>query len=76
LLKAQADCEQLDKIAAEYEKRSGQHPRNMRDLVNAGLLPGQPADAEGFIYVFGENGKTQINPASPLFKEQAIQKKL
>jgi tetratricopeptide (TPR) repeat protein len=76
LLKAQADCEQLDKIAAEYEKRSGQPPRNMRDLVNAGLLPGQPGDAEGFVYVFDENGKAQINPASPLFKEQTTQKKL
>jgi len=76
LLRARGDCEQLDKIAAEYEKRTGQHPRNMRDLVNAGLLPGQPADAEGFVYVFDENGKSQINPASPLFKQQAIQKKL
>ena len=76
LLRAQSDCEQLDKIAAEYEKRTGQHPRSMRELVAAGLLPGQPAEAEGFIYVFDENGKAQINPASPLFKQQAIQKKL
>jgi hypothetical protein len=70
LLQAQGDCEQLDKIAEEYRKRSGHPPTKMRDLVNAGLIRGAPVDPEGFVYVFDANGKAQINPASPLYKQQ------
>ncbi len=76
LLRAQADCEQLDRIAAEYEKRAGHRPKSMRDLVNAGLLPQAPVDPLGFVYYFDEAGKAQLNPASPLFREQAKQKAL
>ena len=76
LLRARADCEQLDKIAAEFAQRSGHKPRTVRELVNAGLLPALPVDAEGFAYSFDAQGKAQLNPASPLAKQQAIQKKL
>ena len=76
LLRAQADCEQLNKIAAEYEKSTGHSPRSMRDIVNAGLLPGLVVDPEGYVYTFGTDGKAQIDPASPLFKEQSIKQKL
>src|ERR1700676_5490096 len=38
LLRAQTDCEQLDAIAAEYEKRSGRRVARLRDLINAGLV--------------------------------------
>jgi hypothetical protein len=75
LLRARADCAQLNNLAAEYEKRTGRHPRRMRDMVNAGLLPAQVVDPEGFTYSFDVEGKAQIDPASPLFKEQAINKK-
>jgi len=70
LLRAEADCEQLDKIAADYKKRTGAAPKTMRDVVNAGLLPGLAADPEGYVYTFDANGKGQINPASPLFRHQ------
>jgi tetratricopeptide (TPR) repeat protein len=75
LLRARADCAQLNSIAAEYEERTGRHPRTMRELVNAGLLPAPPVDPEGYAYTFDSEGKAQINPASPLFKEQSIQQK-
>jgi tetratricopeptide (TPR) repeat protein len=75
LLRAQSDCAQLNNLAAEYEKRIGHRPRSMREIVNAGLLPAQAVDPEGFVYSFDAEGKAQINPASPLFKEQAISKK-
>jgi hypothetical protein len=70
LLRAEADCEQLDKIAAEYRNRNGTAPKTMRDLVNAGLILGLAADPEGFVYTFDATGKAQINAASPLFRQQ------
>jgi tetratricopeptide (TPR) repeat protein len=75
LLRAQFDCAQLNNLAADYEKRTGRRPRSVREIVNAGLLPAQSVDPEGFVYSFDAEGKAQINPASPLFKEQAINKK-
>jgi tetratricopeptide (TPR) repeat protein len=75
LLKAQADCEQLDKIAEEYRKRAGHSPATMRDLVNAGMIQGAAVDSEGYVYTFDQNGKAQLNPASPLFKQQPVDKK-
>jgi hypothetical protein len=75
LLRARANCEQLNQIAAEYEKRTGRRPGNMRELVNAGLLPALAVDPEGFVYAFDAEGKAQISPASPLFREQARNKK-
>jgi hypothetical protein len=76
LLRVQSDCEQLDRIAADYEKRTGQRPKSMRDLVNAGLLPRAAVDPLGFVYYFDAEGRAQLNPASPLSREQAKRKAL
>src|SRR5258708_6308290 len=57
LLRAQSDCAQLNNLAAEYEKRTGRRPRSMREIVNAGLLPAQAVDPEGFVYSFDAEGK-------------------
>jgi len=76
LLRAQSDCEQLNLLAAEYEKRNGHRPKSMRDLVDARLLPGPAVDPLGFVYYFDGQGKAQLNPASPLFREHAAQKPL
>jgi tetratricopeptide (TPR) repeat protein len=72
LLRAQTDCEHLDAIADEYEKRTGRRPRNLRELIGESLLPGAPVDPLGHVYVFGADGKAQLNPASPLYKEKSI----
>jgi hypothetical protein len=72
LLRAEADREQLDLLAAEFEKRYGRHPGNVREMVGAGLLPGVPVDPLGFAYVLDAKGKAQLNPASPLLKDQPI----
>jgi hypothetical protein len=74
LLRAEADCEELNRIAEEFERRNGRRPRSVRELVGAGLLPGEAVDPLGFVYYFDEEGKAQLNAASPLFKEQAKQK--
>jgi hypothetical protein len=72
LLRAQTDCEHLDALAVEYEKRTGRRPKNLRELISAGLLPGAPVDPLGHVYVFGADGTAQLNPDSPLFKEKSF----
>jgi tetratricopeptide (TPR) repeat protein len=72
LLKAQEDCKQLDALADEYAKRNRRRPARMSDLVQAGLLPGLPQDPEGFVYVFGEEGKAELNLDSPLLEQQVL----
>jgi tetratricopeptide (TPR) repeat protein len=72
LLKAKEDCKQLDALADEFEKRNGRRPARVSDLVQAGLLRGVPADPEGFAYVFGEDGKAELNLDSPLLEQQLL----
>jgi hypothetical protein len=75
LMKAQTECEQLDVVAAEYERRTGRHATSVRDLVNAGLLRGAAVDPLGFVYGFDVDGKAQLNPLSPLFKQKPFLEK-
>jgi hypothetical protein len=70
LLKAQADCDALDGLIAEYAKRSGHAPTDLRDLVKAGILPQVPVDPLRHPYVLNSYGKTDMNPESPLAKDQ------
>lgn len=72
LLRAKEDCRQLDALADEYEKRNGRRPTRVAELVHAGLLSGIPADPAGFAYVFGENGKAELNLDSPLLEQQLL----
>jgi hypothetical protein len=48
----------------------------MNDLVRSRLLPAPAADPAGYVYFFNAQGKAEINPASPLFKEQSVKDKL
>jgi hypothetical protein len=75
LLRVDADCKQLNMLAGEYQKRAGRRPKAVHDLVVAGLLPRTPVDPLGFPYVFDEEGKVQLNPASPLVKQKRIYQK-
>jgi hypothetical protein len=72
LLRSDEDIERLDEYAAEFEKKTGRRPANMRDLVEEGLLPGEPVDPNGHAYVIGRDGKAHLDPASPLYKELPI----
>jgi hypothetical protein len=75
LLKAEMDCKKIDSLADEYEKKSGKRPKKMLELMQAGLLPGIPRDPDGFPYVFGEDGKAELNLNSPLLEKMLMQKK-
>jgi hypothetical protein len=72
LLKVKEDCKQLDALADEYVRRYGKRPARMNEMVQAGLLQGIPGDPLGFAYVFGEDGKAELNLASPLLEQQLL----
>jgi len=72
LLKAKEDCKQIDALANEYTRRFGKRPARMNDLVQAGLIRGIPGDPLGFAYVFGEDGKAELNLDSPLLEQQLL----
>jgi tetratricopeptide (TPR) repeat protein len=72
LLKVREDCKELDALADEYEKRNVRRPTRMADLVRAGLLRGVPKDPQGYAYIFGENGKAELNLDSPLLEQQLL----
>src|ERR1700716_3894442 len=72
LLKVREDCKHLDALANEYAKRYGKRPARMSEMVQAGLLPGIPRDPLGFAYIFGEDGKAELNLGSPLLAQQLL----
>src|SRR5260221_6182402 len=72
LLKVKEDCKHLDALANEYAKRYGKRPARMSEMVQAGLLPGIPRDPLGFAYIFGEDGKAELNLGSPLLEQQLL----
>jgi tetratricopeptide (TPR) repeat protein len=72
LLKAKEDCRQLDALADEYQKRFGTRPTRTGELVQAGLLRAIPLDSMGYPYMFGENGKAELNLDSPLLEQQLL----
>jgi hypothetical protein len=65
-LRAQEEEMHLDEMIQQYRKRLGQNPGSMKDLVAAGLVGGLPIDPLGFPYVIGSDGKSHLNPNSPM----------
>jgi tetratricopeptide (TPR) repeat protein len=63
-LKAQSDEMQLDQLAKDYHARFGRYPQSTRELVEAAMIKGIPLDPDGFPYVFGPDGKSQLDPKS------------
>lgn len=72
LLKVEDDCEKLDALVAEFTKRTGLAPQNLRALVSAGLLRGIPVDPMGYPYVLDAQGKVDLNEGSPLVRKRAV----
>jgi hypothetical protein len=66
LLRAQEDCKQIDALADEYQKRFGHRPMRISELVQSGLLRGEPVDPLEHPYVLTQAGKAEISPESPL----------
>jgi hypothetical protein len=68
-LKAQEDEMHLDEIIQDYRKKFGHYPASTRDMVAAGMLPFEPVDSIGFPYVIGPEGKSHLNPDSPVERD-------
>ena len=66
LLRAQEDRKQIDAAADEYQKRFGLRPGRMSELVQSGLLLGEPVDPLGYPYILSEAGKAELNLKTPL----------
>jgi hypothetical protein len=65
-LRAQEDETHLDQLIQEYEKRFGRKPASVQDLIAARLLRGTPVDPAGYPYEIGPDGKSRVNPKSPI----------
>jgi hypothetical protein len=76
LIRAQQDCEAIDEISREFQRRTGRRPAALRELLQAGLLPGTPVDPDGHAYVLGEDGSAQLDPQSPLSEKQGMFERL
>jgi hypothetical protein len=70
MIKVAEDCQTLDGLLDEFERRTGHRAKSMHELVAAKMLGGMPIDPLKVPYAIGENGKTELNPQSPLAKEQ------
>jgi hypothetical protein len=66
LLRTERDRKQIDAVTEEFERRFGRRPDRMSELVQEGLLRGEPMDPLGYPYVLSEGGTAEINPQSPL----------
>jgi len=72
LLRADDDIEHINEIAAKFAASAGRPPKSMREMVQSGLIGGEPADPDGYAYVIGSDGKARISEKSPLFKEKSV----
>jgi hypothetical protein len=75
LLMAESMIRQLDRLEAEYEKRTGRHATRLSELVQEGLLTSIPVDPEGYPYVLGADGKADLSGKSAL-REQRMRDKM
>jgi tetratricopeptide (TPR) repeat protein len=71
-LKVKIDCQQIDALSEEYAKRTGKRPASIRELLQAGMIPGIPLDPMGYPYELGEDGKAEVNLQSPMLEEQLM----
>jgi hypothetical protein len=73
-LKAEQDETHLDDLIEQYRTRFGRYPSATNELVNAKLLPGIPVDPAGVPYAIGPDGKSKLDPRSPVAIESSPQK--
>ncbi|MFI5097935.1 MAG: hypothetical protein ACHQT6_08195 [Candidatus Acidiferrales bacterium] len=74
LVKVDLDLRELNRLADEYESRTGRRATKMSQLVQAGLLSQLPRDPDGYPYVLGESGKAELNLDSPMLEEKLMNK--
>ena len=75
LVKAEMDLREIERLAAEYEKKTHRRAASIGDLVEERLLAGQPRDPDGFPYILDESGHAEIHPKSPLREDLTREKR-
>ncbi len=74
LMRAALDMKEIDRLADEYEQKTGRRATRIGELVQAGLLRGVPRDPEGYPYILGEGGKAELNLNSPMLEKVLVEK--
>ena len=69
-LQAQQDLLALDKYAEDYRRRNGRYPTTTRELYESGILSAVPLDPAGIAYIFGSDGKAQLDPNSSVILDK------
>ncbi len=69
-LQAQQDLLELDKYAGDYRERYGRYPTTVKELYESGILSGLARDPAGIPYIFGPDGKAQLDPKSTVIMEK------
>jgi hypothetical protein len=72
LMQVELDLNEINRLADEYEKRTGHRAARIGELVEAGLLKGIPRDPAGYPYLLGEDGKADLNLDSPMLEEKLM----
>jgi len=72
LLRTDEDIDHINEIAKQFAAKVGHPPRSVREMVQAGLIAGEPVDPRGVPYVINHDAKAQISDKSPLHKEESI----
>jgi hypothetical protein len=75
LLRTDEDIDHLNELTAQFAEKTGRAPRSVRELIQAGMIGGEPADPDGYPYAIGPDGKAAISEGSPLHKQRVIYRK-
>ena len=66
IVKAQKDQSKLNNLIDQYRERTKHNPTSIRDLIETGLLRGAPLDPAGYPYLIGTDGRSHLDPRSPI----------
>lgn len=75
LMRVELDLKEINRLADEYEKKTGRRATWIGELEQAGLTKGVPRDPDGYPYVLGEGGKAELNLNSPLLEKMLMESK-
>jgi hypothetical protein len=73
LMQVALDLKEINRLADEFEKQTGHRATRISQLVQAGLLKGEPRDPVGYAYVLGQSGKAELNLDSPLLEQSLLE---